>query len=428
MCFSVEISSCLQDMKKYAKRQRSLQYICKRCPFSTQDKKQFNNHNHAKDINKKKALHKNDVCCTLKEKSCENGEHRYSPTSKSKITCSENDSLKKQVVPKDQSMDSSTLRNNKAEELSLADIWMRHFDKTDTRLAIPFSSDDDIRNVFRVDIAQLWNVASYLAKNKGELFECDVCGYTSRVHDHVHEHIGATHLGLSSWMCPYCQFKIRHRMAVVNHLKSAHKGLDWFVIRYRGYRSGGFRDTIESALHCLPPFPILDEDHVKSYALVAKERYAKGYMSNMSLQNHKKAQSKSTRKVKNKGKMSRYKCNMCNNAFESVAKCEKHYHTAHRQEQKEVSGVGMVAVVLDMANKHRRLYCCPGENCSYVSSKKYLVTLHKFRGCRDKQRSCNFQCHYCTTMGNTLLFIKRHSKRFHVGLPIIAQVWTFLVG
>ena len=264
-------------------------------------------------------------------------------------------------------------------------------------------------------------MAYYLTKRKGKLHVCDICGYMSRMRDHVHEHIGIIHLGLSTWMCPYCSFTIRKRTALVDHLKSVHSVLDWFVIRSRKYRSGSFRDIIESAATDLPAFPLLLEEHVKNYAMIAKERYTMGYMSKTSFQN------RAHSKKKNKRKTPRYKCNICNNLFESVMKCKHHCHTTHRHE-KETPGIGLVAVVLDMANRCRRLYCCPMENCSYASSKKYLLHLHKFRGCQDKKRIDNFRCYYCDTKGISLLSMKRHCKRFHAGLTIIAQVWILYSG
>ena len=406
-------------MKQHARRLKALHYLCAKCPYSTQDKSEFNNHAHTKSIDIKTPLSIRDVRCHPKEKSHENGEHRCSEALESKNARLENEV----ASPKDQNPDSSKSMKNKAEQPSLADIWMRNFNKTESRLEITFPSPDEIRNVYRVDIAQVWKVASYLTKSKGKFYVCDVCGYMSCSRDHVHEHIGITHLGLSTWICPYCSFKKRNRMALVDHLKSVHSGLDWFVIRFREYRSGGFRDTIESAVIDLPPFPLLDEDHVKSYAMVAKERYTKSYMSKTSFQNREKAHTKKICKVKNKRKAPRYKCNVCNNLFESVMKCKHHCHNTHRHEQKETPGIGLVAIVLDMANRCR-FYCCPIETCSYVSSKKYLVTLHKLRGCQDKKRSYNFRCYYCNTTGYSLLSIKRHCKKLHAGLAIIAQVWA----
>ena len=120
----------------------------------------------------------------------------------------------------------------------LGDLWMDKTKRRDPRLEIEIKigNSDDVRNAYRPDIAQLWNVAEELLGRAGNKFECSICKFRSETKPHVREHIGRTHLYLSEWMCPYCPFQLTRRRPVVSHLRTTHKGVDRYVICCRTYR------------------------------------------------------------------------------------------------------------------------------------------------------------------------------------------------
>ena len=170
------------------------------------------------------------------EKHGQQNEARQAPKRKSSKPRKQNCSVKSISHSRRSGSRQDTTEQEAGVNLMLGNIWMGKT-KRDPGLEIIIRSTDDIENVYRPDIAQLWKIADELMETDDKMrFKCRVCQFFSSKQGHLREHIGALHLALPEWMCRYCPYKNCRRPAVVDHLKSEHKRVKLCVVRCRPYQ------------------------------------------------------------------------------------------------------------------------------------------------------------------------------------------------